>query len=179
MPQQIQPPSHRVSMMQTFPQALSLSHQEQRWATTPVAGAIDFSTDAALAPMSAAAAPTGANTVALAANAAPAAPDTNTAVSSKSPSVGGYTVGTSGAMMHNCVPWCFTGQRALKQAQEWQTVFELGIGATKASKRSQCPLMPHLKVHHYRGEPTGRDYTHDYKNHSTGCHCQFSSRNSQ
>jgi len=28
-------------------------------------------------------------------------------------------------MMHACVKWGFTGQRALKQAQEWQTVLEL------------------------------------------------------
>ena len=27
--------------------------------------------------------------------------------------------------MHDCVKWGFTGQQALKQAQEWQTVFEL------------------------------------------------------
>jgi len=75
--------------------------------------------------MSAAEAPTGANTAALAANAAPAAPITNAAASSKSPSVSGYTAGTLGAMMHDCVQWAFTGQRALKQAQEWQTVLKL------------------------------------------------------
>ena len=85
-----------------------------------VAGAV--STDATLAPTGAAPAPTGAN---LAANAAPAAPVTNAAASSKSPSVGGYTAGTLGAMMHDCVKWVFTGQRAMKQAQEWKTVLEL------------------------------------------------------
>ena len=125
-----------------------------------VAGAV--STDATLAPTGATAAPTGAN---LAANAAPAAPVANAAVSPKSPSVGGYTAGTLGAMMHDCVKWVFTGQRALKQAQEWQTVLE--FGATKASRRSRCPFMPSLKVHHDRGEPRGRDCTHIYKNHST------------
>jgi len=41
------------------------------------------------------------------------------------------------------------------------------IGATKASRRSRCPPMPPLKVHHYRGEPRGRDCTYNYKNHST------------
>jgi len=43
----------------------------------------------------------------------------------------------------------------------------VGIGATKASRRSRCPLMPPLKVHHYRGEPRGRDCTYNYKNHLT------------
>ena len=33
----------------------------------------------------------------------------------------------------------------------------VGISATRASRRSRCPLMPSLKVHHYRGEPRGRD----------------------
>jgi len=75
-----------------------------------------------LAPTSAAAAPIGAN---LAANTAPAALVTNAATSSKSPSVGGYTAGTLGAIMHDCVKWGFTGQRALKQAQDGQTVMEL------------------------------------------------------
>jgi len=41
----------------------------------------------------------------------------------------------------------------------------VGIGATKASKRSRCPLMPLHRVPRYRVEPRGRDYTHDYKNH--------------
>jgi len=35
----------------------------------------------------------------------------------------------------------------------------VGIGVTKASRRSRCPLMPPLKVHHYRGKPRGRDCT--------------------
>ena len=38
---------------------------------------------------------------------------------------------------------------------------------TKTSKHSRCPLMPPLKVHHYRAEPRGRDCTYDYKNYST------------
>jgi len=49
----------------------------------------------------------------------------------------------------------------------------VGISAIKASRRSQCPLMPPLKVHHYRGEPRGRDCTYNYKNHSTAWHGQF------
>jgi len=47
----------------------------------------------------------------------------STALSNAANSVGGYTAGTLGAMMHDCVKWGFTGQQALKQAQEWQTVF--------------------------------------------------------
>jgi len=41
----------------------------------------------------------------------------------------------------------------------------VGIGTTKASKRSRCPLMPPLKVHHYRGELGGHDCNYNYKNH--------------
>jgi len=88
-----------------------------------VAGAV--LTHAALAPTSAAAASTGTNTAALPANAAPTAPVTNAAAFSKSPRVGGYTAGTLGAIMHDCVKWVFTGQQQLKQAQEWKTVLEL------------------------------------------------------
>jgi len=66
-----------------------------------VAGVV--SRDAALATTCAATAPTGTNTAALAANAAPAGPLTNAADFSKSPSVGGYTAVTLGAMMHDCV----------------------------------------------------------------------------
>jgi len=43
----------------------------------------------------------------------------------------------------------------------------VGIGATKESKRSRCPLMLPLKVHYYRDEPRGRGYTRDYKNQLT------------
>jgi len=89
---------------------------------------------------SAVAAPTGAN---LAANAAPAAPVTNAAASSKSPSVSGYTAGTWRAMMHGCVKWIFTGQRALKQAQEWQTVLELV--QPKRQDAHDAPLCPFSK----------------------------------
>ena len=49
----------------------------------------------------------------------------STALSNAANSVGGYTAGTLGAMMHDCVKWIFTGQYALKQAQEWPTVLEL------------------------------------------------------
>jgi len=47
------------------------------------------------------------------------------ALSNAASSVGGYTAGALGALMHVCVEWVFTGQRALKRAQEWQTVLEL------------------------------------------------------
>ena len=67
-----------------------------------VAGAV--STDATLAPTSAAAVPKGTNTAALAANAAPAAPVSSPAAFSKSPSVGGYTARTLEAMMHHDTP---------------------------------------------------------------------------
>jgi len=63
----------------------------------------EFLRVAALAPTSAAYAHTGANNTALAASTAPAAPGTNAAASSNSRSVGGYTAGTLGAMMLDCV----------------------------------------------------------------------------
>ena len=114
--QQIQSPSHQVIALQTSPQALPVSQHEQRLTHQWL---VLFAT---LAPTCATATPTGANLVA---NAAPVATVTTTVASSKSPSVDGYTAGTLGAMMHNCVTWGFTGQQALKQAQEWQTVLEL------------------------------------------------------
>jgi len=40
----------------------------------------------------------------------------STALSNTANSVGGYTAGTLGAMMHDCVKWVFTGQQAFKQA---------------------------------------------------------------
>jgi len=46
----------------------------------------------------------------------------STALSNAASSVGGYTAGTLGAMTHDCVKWVCTGQQALKQAQQWQTV---------------------------------------------------------
>jgi len=89
----------------------------------------------------------------------------STALSNAANSVGGYTAGTLGAIMHDCDKWVFTGQQALKPSTRVANGVE--IGATKAPRRSRCPLMPPLKVHHYRGEPMGRDCTYNYKNHST------------
>ena len=116
-----------MSALETLPQALTLSQQGQ---LPSVAGAVDLSTGAALAPTSPAAigrsvAPTSANTAVLAANAAPATLVTNAAASSKSSNVDSYTVGTLGPMIYDCVQWIFTGQRALEQAQKWQAVSEL------------------------------------------------------
>jgi len=117
--QQMQPPSHQGLSAANFPTGTTCVSAGAE-ADPPVAGAV--STDATSAPTSAVASPTGAN---LAANADPAAPFTTAAASSKSPSAGGYTAGTLGAMMHASVKWGFTGQRALKQAKEWQMVLEL------------------------------------------------------
>jgi len=93
------------------------------------------SIDAALAPTRAAAAPTGTNTAALlAANAAPAAPIANAAAFSKSLSVGGYTAGTLGVMMHDCVKWVFTTSI---EAGTLRVANGVGIGATEASRLSK------------------------------------------
>ena len=55
--------------------------------------------------------------------------------------VGGYTAGTLGATMHDCIRWVFAGQRALKQAQEWQTVLELAQPKRQdAHDAPSCPL---------------------------------------
>jgi len=57
-------------------------------------------------------------------------------------SVGGYTTGTLGAMMHDCVKWGFTGQQAWKKAQEWQTVLELAQPKRQdAHNALSCPLL--------------------------------------
>ena len=69
-----------MPVLQTYPQALP-SSQQGAAAAPLVAGAVDFSTDAALATASTAAAPKGADSAALAANTASAAPVANAAAS--------------------------------------------------------------------------------------------------
>ena len=65
----------------------------------------------------------------------------STALCNAASSVGGYTAGTLGAIMHDCVKWVFTGQQALKQAQEWQTVLELAQPKRQnAHDALSCPL---------------------------------------
>ena len=65
----------------------------------------------------------------------------STALSNAANIVGGYTAGTLGAMMHDCVKWVFTGQRAMKQAQEWQTVLEWAQPKRRdAHDAPSCPL---------------------------------------
>jgi len=65
----------------------------------------------------------------------------STALSNATDSVGGYTARTLGAMMQDCVKWGFTGQQALKQAQEWQTVLELTQPKRQdAHDAPSCPL---------------------------------------
>ena len=67
----------------------------------------------------------------------------STALSNAANSVGGYPAGTLGAMMHDCIKWVFTGQQALKQAQEWQTVLELA--QSKCQDAHDAPSSPLLK----------------------------------
>jgi len=45
--------------------------------------------------------------------------------------------------MHDCVKWGFTGQQALKQAYEWQTVLELA--QSKRQDAHDAPSCPFLK----------------------------------
>ena len=65
----------------------------------------------------------------------------STALSNTVNGVGGYTAGTLGDTMHDCVKWVFAGQRALKQAQEWQTVLELAQPKRQGARDApSCPL---------------------------------------
>jgi len=66
--------------------------------------------------------------------------------------VGGYTAGTLGATMHDCVRWVFAGQRALKQAQEWQTVLELAQPKRQdAHDAPSCPLSKFITTEASKG----------------------------
>jgi len=66
----------------------------------------------------------------------------STALSNTANSVGGYTAGILGAMMHGCVKWGFTRQQELKQAQEWQTVLELAQPKRQdAHDGASCPIL--------------------------------------
>ena len=56
------------------------------------------------------------------------------------------------------VPRCMTVSNGFSQGNKIEASARVangvGIGAIKASRRSRCPLMPPLKVHHYRGDHT-------------------------
>ena len=67
----------------------------------------------------------------------------STALYNAANGVDGYTAGTLGAMMHDCVKWGFTGQQALKQEQERQTVLKLA--QSKCQDTHDAPSCPLLK----------------------------------
>jgi len=74
------------------------------------------------------------------------------ALSNAANSVGGYTAATLGAMMHDCVKWVFTRQRALKQTQEWQTVLELVQSKRQdAHDAPSCPLLKFITTEASQG----------------------------
>jgi len=76
----------------------------------------------------------------------------STALSKAVNSVGGYTAGTLGAMMHDCVKWGFTGQQALKQAQERKTVFKLAQPKRQdAHDAPSCPLLKFITTEASQG----------------------------
>jgi len=55
-------------------------------------------------------------------------------------------------MMHDCVKWGLTGQQALKQAQEWQTVLELAQPQRQdALDAPSCPLLKFITTEASRG----------------------------
>jgi len=69
-------------------------------------------------------------------------------------------------MMHYCVKWVFTGQRALKQAQEKQ--MELKLAKPKrqdAHDAPSCPLSKFITTEASKGGVIA--LTGNYKNHST------------
>ena len=54
--------------------------------------------------------------------------------------------------MHDCVKWVFTGQRALKQAQELQTVLELAQPKRQDSHDvPSCPLSKFINTEESQG----------------------------
>jgi len=76
----------------------------------------------------------------------------STALSNAANSIGGYTAGTLGAMMHDYVKWVFTGQQALKQAQEWQMVLELAQPKRQdADDAPSCPLIKFITTEASQG----------------------------
>jgi len=69
------------------------------------------------------------------------------ALSNAANSVGGYTAGTLGAMMHDCVKWGFTGQQEMKKAQERQAVLELAQPKRQdAHDAPSCPLLKFINT---------------------------------
>ena len=55
--------------------------------------------------------------------------------------------------MHDCVKWGFTGQQALQQAQEWQTVFELAQSKRQdAHDAPSCPLLKFITTAASQGD---------------------------
>jgi len=55
-------------------------------------------------------------------------------------------------MMHDCVKWVFTGQQALKQAQEWQTVLEFVQSKRQdAHDAPSCPLLKFITTEASQG----------------------------
>jgi len=76
----------------------------------------------------------------------------STALSIAANNVSGYTAGTLGAMMHDCVKWVYTGQQALKQAQEWQKVLELAQSKRQdAHDAPSCPLLKFITTEASQG----------------------------
>ena len=54
--------------------------------------------------------------------------------------------------MHDCVKWGFTGQQALKQAQDWQTVLELVQPKRQdAHDAHSCPLLKFITTEASQG----------------------------
>jgi len=54
--------------------------------------------------------------------------------------------------MHDCAHWGFTWQRALKQAQEWQTVLELAQPKRQnAQDAPSCPLLKFITTEASQG----------------------------
>ena len=92
----------------------------------------------------------------------------STALSNAANSVCGYTTGTLGAMMHDCVKWVFKWQQALKQAQEWQTVLELAQSKLQdAHDAPSCPLLKFITTEASQGGVIALTTTKITRQHDT------------
>jgi len=101
----------------------------------------------------------------------------STALSNATNSVGGYAAGTLGAIMHDCVKWVFTGQQALKQAQEWQTVLELAQPKRQdADDDPSCPLLKFITTEVSQGGVLALTTTKNTRQHDIVSFSQATAR---
>jgi len=78
-----------------------------------------------------------------------------------------------GAMMHDCVKWVLTGQQAMKQAQEWQTVLELAQPKRQDTHDApSCPLSKFITTEASQGGVIALTTTKITRQHDIVCFSQ-------